>query len=93
MLRPIILAALITSAPIAYAQPAQAITGVRYSDLDLSTEAGASTLVDRLRHAAYQACKQPWGTPVHRRCVAETVAKSVAALNAPLVTKRYLAQR
>ena len=95
MLRPItiILAALVTSATVAYAQPAQAVTGVRTNDLDLSTEAGASALVDRLHHAAFEACKQPWGTPAHRRCVAQTVAKSVAALNAPLVTKQYLARR
>jgi UrcA family protein len=91
MLRPIALAALITSA--AYAQPAQTIPAVHYSDLDLSTEAGAATVVDRLRHAAHQTCKQPWGTPAQRRCVAETVAKSVTSLNAPLVTKLYLARR
>lgn len=95
MFRPltIVFAAFMTATTVAQAQPIEVPTGVRYSDLDLSTEAGAAKLVDRLRQAAYRTCKQPLGTPVHRRCVAETVAKSVAALNTPLVTKQYLAQR
>ncbi len=59
MLRPItiVLAALITTA--AQAQPVQVPTGVRTSDLDLSTEAGASRLVNRLPQAAYHTCQQP----------------------------------
>lgn len=95
MLRPVTItfAALVSCASLAQAQSAELLTGVRYSDLDLSTNAGASTLIDRLTHAAYEACKYPWGTPVHRKCVAVTVSRSIAALNAPVVTKRYLAQR
>lgn len=95
MLRPITVAvaALITSAGLAYAEPAVPLTGVTYADLDLSTDAGAAKLVDRLHRAAFKACKYPVGTPVQRRCVAEAVVKAVVAINNPTVTKQYLARR
>lgn len=89
----IALAALIACSGLAQAQPSEAVAGVRYGDLDLSTDAGARVMVDRLTRAAFQTCKHRLGTPAHRKCVAETVSKSVAALNTPQVTKQYLARR
>lgn len=89
----IALATLITCAGLAQTQPTEAVAGVRTNDLDLSTDAGARTMVDRLTRAAIETCKYPMGTPAHRKCVAETVSKAVVALNTPEVTKQYLARR
>lgn len=89
----IALVTLVTCAGLAHAQPTAPLSGVKYTDLDLTTDEGAATLVDRVQRAAFLACKYPIGTPVQRRCVAETVAKSIAAINTPAVTKQYLARR
>lgn len=88
-------AALVASACLAYAQPdkiRQEVV-VNYSDLDLSTEAGARTMLDRIAQAAPAACKHRDGLIDHRRCIAETIANSVASLNAPLVTRLYTESR
>jgi UrcA family protein len=66
---------------------------VRYSDLDLTTDSGAGVMLDRMTQAALKVCKENTGTPAQRRCVAEALAGSVKSLNAPAVTRLYLARR
>ena len=65
---------------------------VRYGDLDISKSAGAETLLRRIDKAAVQICG---GKPDQRlldqrtafeKCRASTIDRSVAALNAPMVT-------
>ena len=65
---------------------------VRYRDLDISKSAGAETLLRRIDKAAVQICG---GKPDQRllgerlafkKCRASTIDRSVAALNAPMVT-------
>jgi len=87
-------AALATCVCFAQAQPSDAGQSVvRYSDLDLTTDSGAGIMLDRMTQAAIKACNKEPGTPIYRRCVAETLAGSVKSLNAPTVTRLYLARR
>jgi UrcA family protein len=71
-------------------------TGViRISDLNLATEQGARTLVRRVAAKAGDLCAQADSPLVRdvekarRTCVAKAVAKSVAGLDAPMVTAEY----
>lgn len=105
MLRALLLfAAAFAFAAAAPAQPPAQLRGdslVRYGDLDLSREADARTLLNRLDMAATQACG---GRPTLRGnrpgldtflradfqdCHAEALANAVAALQAPVVTKLF----
>jgi len=76
-------------ASAAPAEPAANVKGVEvhYGDLDLSTPDGAKSMLERIKRAAWDACKLPPGTPVQRRCIAETVTQAVADLKAPEVTR------
>ncbi|HLZ82876.1 MAG TPA: UrcA family protein [Caulobacteraceae bacterium] len=65
---------------------------VRYGDLDISKPAGAEVLLRRIDKAAVRVCG---GKPDQRllgehaafeKCRAATIDRSVAALNAPMVT-------
>ncbi len=65
---------------------------VRYSDLDLSREAGARIVYQRIKSAATEACGgQPdirllTSRMIYIHCRAETIDRAVKTLNAPLVT-------
>jgi UrcA family protein len=65
---------------------------VTYSDLDLSTAAGAQTLYRRIKGAAYQACKSHgrfstlMSRTAWRRCYDGAVADAVAQVDRPSLT-------
>jgi UrcA family protein len=65
---------------------------VRYSDLNLSSEAGARAILARITDAASRACggdvdlRMLERRALYYRCKAETVDRAVRALDAPLVT-------
>lgn len=73
--------------------------GVRYDDLDLSTEEGARTFLSRLRQAASRACGgRPDAREIKemqrfRKCVADEMDRVVALLNQPTVTAVYQRER
>jgi UrcA family protein len=69
---------------------------VRYSDLNLDTQAGAAVLYQRIRHAAEQVC----GKADSRRldeviaaqdCMAKAIASSVSAVGNAQLTSQYVA--
>ena len=68
---------------------------VRYSDLDLSTEAGAKALLTRIRRAANLVCNgNDWRAPMtrsygFRSCVQAAQSKAVADVGSPMVTALY----
>ena len=68
---------------------------VRMGDLDLATAHGARVLVRRVTAKASDLCTQTPSPLVHgadklwRACVAKAVARSIARVNAPLVTAEY----
>ena len=63
-----------------------------YADLNLTTAAGASAMLQRIKAAASQACgaepdiKDLRRATLYNRCRTQTVARALATLNAPLVT-------
>jgi UrcA family protein len=69
---------------------------VKVADLNLASEAGARTLLQRIRHAATGVCASAqddprfqWTNPSYRRCVREASDRAVASLNSPMVTAIY----
>jgi UrcA family protein len=69
---------------------------VTYRDLDLSSQDGASTMLDRLGHAAMDACgasdfsvKDYRWAVAHSACVRNSLDQAVADLDAPTVTRLY----
>ena len=65
---------------------------IRYTDLNLASDAGAGAMLSRIQAAASTACA---GSPdtmmlgrrqIYEKCRRETVARAVAQLNAPTVT-------
>jgi UrcA family protein len=65
---------------------------VRYADLNLDSTAGASTLYQRLRHAAADVCTELTGDaefaalPLYRYCLTRALSDAVATVNHPVVT-------
>lgn len=64
---------------------------VNYGDLDLSSEAGAKTLLARIERAAKHACVDYPRSSMDRStnfdaCVKNAVGRAVASLNNPVVT-------
>jgi UrcA family protein len=65
---------------------------VRYADLNLSSEAGARAMLDRITDAASRACggdvdlRMLERRALYNRCKADTIDRAVRALDAPLVT-------
>ena len=63
---------------------------VGYSDLDLTTQAGADTLYHRIRGAARQVCGYDgssfWDQRSFRNCFNGAVGNAVATVNNPLLT-------
>jgi UrcA family protein len=62
---------------------------VGYSDLDLSTMKGATTLYLRIRYAAETLCESAatWGKKEGDACVNKSVNDAVARVNAALLTQ------
>ena len=76
---------------VASAATSRTITG---SDLDLSTAAGADTMIARIQGASRIVCHEVATSPVglqnrYRSCVRRTADSAVARLAAPLVTARF----
>jgi UrcA family protein len=74
----------------------QTAVPVTYGDLDLASNGGASTMLDRLHRAAMDACgasdfsvKDYRWAVARSSCVRSGVAEAVAALDAPTVTQLY----
>ena len=70
---------------------------VKYADLDVSGQAGATTLHKRLTAAARQVCSGLDGMRLdekhrYRACIAEATANAVAAVNQPALTEVHLVQ-
>lgn len=105
MFRRIGLAILIAATPLgahSFAQSPGASNGrqvvVNYSDLDISSRAGAQALIDRMRQAASQVCGQSpdrrsFMYRFYRTCVADALDRGVASLNAPVVAELYRGNR
>lgn len=74
-------------------------TRISFSDLDLSSAAGADVMINRLRRAADSTCGAHMGRTSlyeHRRiaaCSSAFVQKGVVRLDSPVVTRRYLERR
>ena len=67
---------------------------VRYADLDLNTQKGATVLYNRIRHAAEQVCGYEGFQPIAiaapvKACVDRAVASSVHAMNNARLTGVY----
>src|SRR5271168_1771324 len=62
---------------------------VGYSDLDVSTMKGATTLYLRVRYAAETLCESAatWGKKAGDACVNQAVDGAVARVNSPLLTQ------
>jgi UrcA family protein len=81
----------VTGPRLATAQEQVGVT-VRYGDLNLTTDAGAKVMLNRIRMAAREACGWTPPTydlaaqPIFRRCVGEATNRAVAMLDSPLVT-------
>jgi UrcA family protein len=63
---------------------------VRYADLNLTSEAGAKTMLGRIEYAARRVCGSPdvrdlAQVAAYDHCKAETVVRTVRVLGAPLV--------
>jgi len=85
------LAALLLFAGSASAQTVPGALDVPHADLDLTKEADAGTMIDRLAHATIVACNK-FEFIAARRCSIQVIAKSVVTLNQPVLSKIY-AQR
>lgn len=71
---------------------------VAYSDLDISSRAGAQALIERMRRAASQVCGQSsdWRNFMnryYRTCVADALDRGVASVNSPVVAELYNGNR
>lgn len=79
--------------------PLEAPIAVQSADLDIGTEADASILLARLERAAERFCEADLmaqarhALPAIRSCRAEAVAKTVARINAPMLTTVYAKSR
>ena len=67
---------------------------VRYSDLDLGTQAGANALYSRIRYAAEQVCGNPdWRQRLEsaavKACIDRAVSSSVHSVNNARLTSVY----
>lgn len=92
-------AACLLAAPV-NADPSPPSVVVSYADLDLTTDAGAHTLLIRLKRAARTVCSETrlsiMGLESERRysaCMSTTLNQSVQAANSKQLTRRYLGSR
>jgi UrcA family protein len=76
------------------AQADEAARTVRYSDLNLTTQAGAAVLYKRIHNAAEAVCgdvdsRQLARAAAAKACVNQAVFTGVRSVNAPLLTSEY----
>jgi UrcA family protein len=87
--------AVLSAAPALADEPAKSIR-VGYSDLDLSTQAGATTLYSRIRGAARQVCGYEGASftdkAIWRSCFNGAVSDAVATVNNPSLTALHLGE-
>jgi UrcA family protein len=67
---------------------------VKYSDLNLDTQAGAAVLYKRIRYAAHQVCGDVDLRELERfaqaqACIDRAVSSSVKAVRSPMLTSEY----
>ncbi len=67
---------------------------IHYSDVNLTTAAGASVLYRRIANASQEVCHQESvlalnGYLMWRKCVRDAIGRAVASVDNPLVTARY----
>lgn len=67
---------------------------VSYADLDLTHEAGAQTLLVRIKSAARAVCEPPQSleltyATLYRQCVGDAIGRAVADVNAPALAQVY----
>lgn len=73
-------------------------TRIEYDDIDLTHEAGADALLDRIEYAARRECDDRFGrmsVDEHReisRCKREFMRNAVQQVNYPAVVSRYIAR-
>ena len=72
----------------------EAARTVRYSDLNLNTQAGAAVLYKRIRNAAEEVCgdvgsRQLAEAAAAKACVDRAIVTSVRSVNAPRLTREY----
>ena len=72
----------------------EAARTVRYSDLNLNTQAGAAVLYKRIRNAAEAVCGDVGPRPLAqavavKACVDRAVFTGVRSVNAPMLTSEY----
>ena len=72
----------------------EAARTVRYSDLNLNTQAGAAVLYKRIHNAAVAVCgdvdsRQLAEAAAAKACVDRAIFKSVRSVNAPTLTSEY----
>lgn len=96
----LVMATLLTSSVAAGAHTNRAIEErsqeVSFADLDLSRDQGAEQLYRRIRAAAREVCwtagvSAVFMRPKMRRCANEAVARAIADVNAPLLTRYHVA--
>ena len=63
---------------------------VKFSDLNLSSQAGVEALYGRIHAAARRVCELPAGEQTGtRKCMAKAESEAIARVNAPLLTAFY----
>jgi UrcA family protein len=85
----------LASVTIAHAD--DATRTVRYSDLNLNTQAGAAVLYKRIRNAAVQVCgdvdaRQLAEAAAAKACVDRAIFTGVRSVNAPKLSSEYNAR-
>jgi UrcA family protein len=67
---------------------------VSYAELDLTKPAGAQTLYERIKKAAYTVCgaydsPMAWNYPAKTQCLKTAIDDAVAKVNSPLLTSLH----
>jgi UrcA family protein len=83
-----------SSAPAVFAADHETVsTAVRYGDLNLASQDGAKTMLQRIQSAARRVCDQPSfpGDAYGWRgdCIAKAISGAVIHLGSPAVTAEY----
>jgi UrcA family protein len=81
-------------ASVTIAHADEAARTVRYSDLNLNTQAGAAVLYKRIRFAAEDVCGDvhSWQlaeAKAAKACVDRAISTGVRSVNAPMLTSEY----
>jgi len=67
---------------------------IRYGDLDLTTDAGARAMLERIHRASASVCRQAAADDIvlaagmYQSCLQATVRTAITRLNAPIVTAK-----